>query len=322
MFGAPGHGPTAWLVSRKVEAVAMMLRDQNAVLDIGSLIACVAVWVLGRRWGARLRGGTVGPILAGTLLFLVTPSLISGSNRIDTRLAPCIPLLAFALQDWRPVNARRRRAVAVAGILLLGARFAITTASFVGYRHRYDQELAALDHVRSGARVLNLTVSDCGLGSWRDTRIEHLANLATPIRQAWVNAQWSVSGLQLLDVRYRPSPDFYKDPSQRIWPEDCIDHHQPLALRARHGLLETMPFLPLDEVDYLWLIGGRLPSGYRDTRLHRIWATTTSELYLVRPRPRFASRRAMGRRRAGMAEGVGFEPTVGVNPRRFSRPLP
>ena len=25
---------------------------------------------------------------------------------------------------------------------------------------------------------------------------------------------------------------------------------------------------------------------------------------------------------AGVADGVGFEPTVGVNPRRFSRPLP
>ena len=27
-------------------------------------------------------------------------------------------------------------------------------------------------------------------------------------------------------------------------------------------------------------------------------------------------------RRVSLADGVGFEPTVGVNPRRFSRPLP
>jgi hypothetical protein len=43
-----------------------------------------------------------------------------------------------------------------------------------------------------------------------------------------------------------------------------------------------------------------------------------------RRRPDFIERRSkrVSRTILKMADGVGFEPTVGANPRRFSRPLP
>lgn len=281
--GAADHGPTQWLLYRKGQAVLMMLRDQDVVLDVGSVAACIAVWVLGWRWKARLGPGAAGAVLTVIAILIATPSLIDGSDRIDTRLAPLIPMLAFALQDWSDVTPHRRRAVTIAGFALLALRFGVTTASFVHYDQRYRQELAALDHIRPGARVLNLTELDCGVSGWRAHRLEHLANLATLRRHAWVNAHWSIDGLQLLAVRYRPSTDYYSDPSQLIWQPHCIDTAQAFADRDRHTLLEAMQRLPLAKVDYVWLISARLPTAYRNPRLKRVWSDDISELYETVP---------------------------------------
>lgn len=282
MTGARGGGPTAWLLDRKLDAVVTMLRDQDMALDVGSVFCCALVTIVGFRSGARLRGGAAGMVLGLIALFIVTPSLISGSNRIDTRLAPVIALLALALLDWSAVERRRRRAVLLTGVALLAARFSVTVVSFERYRQRYALEMQALPHIPTGARVLNLARVDCGWRGWRSQRLEHLGSLATTTRRAWVNAHWSIDGLQLLEVKYRASPAYASDPSQLVWPAHCIDPSVPFAARDHHTLLESMPRLPLGRVDYLWLIGERLPAGYRDTRLERIWHDDISELYRTR----------------------------------------
>lgn len=283
LFGASGTGATHWLAARKGDALAMMLRDQNRILDLASVVAALLVALAGWLWGARLRGGALAAVLFVIVLLVATPSMVSGSDRLDTRLGPLIPMLVFAAQDWSRVDARRRRMVTAAGFALLALRFAVTTASFIGYGERYNRELAALDHVPQGARILNLTRVNCVDAGWRSERLEHLANLATPLRGAWVNAHWSIDGLQLLQVRYRPSADYAQDPSQLVWPARCIDFSQPFASRSRHTLVETIPTLPLDKVDYLWLVGERLPPSARDPRWRLIWADDISELYATRP---------------------------------------
>lgn len=281
-IGVGDGGHLVWLPYRKFDAILMMLRDQNVAFDVGSVVACGVVWLLGHRWGARLRGGAAGPVIVTIALLVLTPSLIGGSDQIDTRLAPLVPMLAFALQDWSGVAPARRRGVAIAGAVLLGLRFATTTASFVAYDDRYGRELAALDHVARGTRVLNLSWDDCGIAGWRSARTEHLANLATLRRGAWVNAHWSIGGLQLLEVRYRPSTAYDRDPSQLIWPAHCVQVERAFADRDSHMLMETMPRLPLGRVDYLWLVGAKLPPTYRDPRLRRVWSDDASELYATR----------------------------------------
>lgn len=279
LLGRSDGGATLWLPGRKTDAILTMLRDQNALLDVGSVIACAVVWVLGQMWGARTRRGAAGAVIVMIALFLATPSLISGSDRIDTRLAPLIPMLAFALQDWSRVAPRRRRAILALGFALLALRFGVTSASFAGYQQRYTRELAALDHVPRGARILNLVQIDCGYSGWRTQRLEHLANLATPLKGAWVNAHWSVSGVQLLDVTYRPSPAFYRDPSQLLWPAHCFPPGSSYAARERHTLAETLPHLPLGKVDYLWLINDQLSANTQDPRLRLVWHDDISALY-------------------------------------------
>lgn len=285
LIGDSTSGAMRWIAARKVEAVLEVVRDQNVFLDIGTVAGALAVFVLGLFWGARPRDGSLGLVILMAILFFAAPSLIAGTDRIDTRLAPIMFMLALALQDWSTVSAGRRRWIMRAGIALLAVRMLATTLSFIAYDRSYDRELAALDHVAPGARVLNLSLVDCRLSGWRTQRLEHLSNLATPLRQAWVNSHWTVSGVHSLQIKYRPSETYYRDASHFIWPAACIHYFRPFAERERHDLVETLPTLPLDKVDYLWVIGDKIPAGTPDARLERIWASDISELYRIRRGP-------------------------------------
>jgi hypothetical protein len=281
-FGQAGSGRTVWLLQRKPEAVLMMLRDQNIVLDIASVALALGVLGIGRYWGARIRGGAAGPVVMMVALLLFVPSILTTADQIDTRIAPIIPILALALQDWSEVGFGRRRAIALAGALLLVVRLGVTTAGFIGYERSYASELTALDHVRPGARILNFTSVGCKLSDWNTHRLEHLSNLATPLRDAWVNSHWVIDGVNLIQVRYRPSESYYRDPSEIVFPGRCIDFRTPIDKRSRRTIAETLRRAPINRVDYVWLINEHLPADYAGPALEKRWSNGNSELYAVR----------------------------------------
>ncbi|KTF67376.1 hypothetical protein ATB93_17930 [Sphingomonas sp. WG] len=279
-FAPRAGGSTRWDFLDKLDAIATALQDQSQLLDIGTVGAALLVFLTGRFWGARLRAGNRALVLGTLLLFFAAPSILSGATRIDGRLVPFVPLLALGLQDWRSVTPTRRRWVSILGWTLLVLRFSVTTVSFADYAREYHRELAALEHVRPGSRVLNLSLMPCKGDRWRRGRTEHLANLATLFRQAWVNAHWTNGAVHLLQVRYRPR-GYWQDPSQMVTVPPCVDPAIPFEARSRHGIAETLPRLPLDQVDYLWLIDVPLPPGPRDPRLVPVWQSNDSALYAI-----------------------------------------
>lgn len=279
LFGDSSGGATRWVLQRKLDGLMMPVRDQNILLDIGTVLATIAVLITGWRAGARMRAP--GAVAALALLFVAAPALLSGVAHIDSRLVPVLAMLALALQDWSAVLPGLRRGVMIAGLALFAVRLAVTTTAFAGYGASYASELKALDHIGQGSRVLALTEVDCGLAGWREARLDHVSNLASVYRDAWVNSHWAAEGVQLLHVRYRPSNDYYVDPSEFVWPERCVDKAKPFAARPRHTVAETLPRLPVSGVDYVWLIGVRAPAGFADPRLTRIWSNGTSELFAV-----------------------------------------
>lgn len=277
--GGEKGGKTVWDFPGKIDAAFNMLRDQNMVFDLASLGAAFAVLLYGRLRGARLaRGGRLA-VWVSFALFLAAPYQLSGTANVDARLIAHAMMLALALQDWSHVQRLPRAWAAGVGALLLVLRFGVTTASFVGYGQRYQRELQALDHVARGSRVLNLTFTDCGLRGWRNPRTTHLANLVTLERDAWVNAHWAVKSVHLLESRYAPT-GYATDPSQLVSPSDCVGPTG--AGRYRHTIAQLLPTLPLDQVDYLWLIGVQLPPGVHDPRLVPIWRSSDSALYAIR----------------------------------------
>ncbi len=282
LLSASGSGPTTFPVLRKFRAIIETVHDQNAMLDISTVIACLAVLAFGFYRGARYSNGSAGPVIATTVLFFIAPGRLAGTDFVDLRIAPYALLLALALLDWGRVGRRTRRWVLLGGAVLLTARLAVTTASFVDYQRSFGSELTALQKVRPGARVMNLSLIDCDLAGWRSPRTEHLANLVTPIRGGWTNAHWALPNVHMLQIRFAPG-DYARDPSHLVRPDHCIDYTVPFENRTRHGLAETMRHLPLQDVDYLWLVGLQLPQGARDHRLIRIWQNDKSELYAIRP---------------------------------------
>ncbi len=280
LFGNSSGGATRWVLERKLDGLMMPVRDQYILLDIGTVLLTIAVLATGFRAGAKLR--EAGAVVALALLFVVTPALLSGVAHVDSRLVPVLAMLAIALQDWSAVLPGLRRAVMVAGLGLFAVRLAVTTTAFAGYNASYRSELTVMPHIAPGSRVLALTQIECGLAGWREARLDHISNLASLYRDAWVNSHWAAEGVQLLQVRYRPSNEYYVDPSEFVWPERCIEMAKPFEARSRHTLAETLPRLPVERVDYVWLLGVHTPAGFADPRLTRIWSNGRSALYAVR----------------------------------------
>ncbi len=271
-------GKNAINFKAKLNLLVMLLRDQNFLLDVGTLIAAVAVFVIGWRHGARPHRAVVPAILLLIVLFVAIPNSLSSSEYADERLLPLIPMLAFATQDWSRVDVRLARLVAISGMVLLVVRLGFTTAGFIAYDARYSAEIAALDVVPDHSRVLILNAQDCNARlNWRSDRLGHLGDLAIVYRRSWTNSEWDIDGIHLLRVLYRPSKVFYHDPSQYVWPATCgnVAKHRPT-------MQDALPGIPFGGIDYLWLLNASLPPGYSNSRLSVRWQRGGSTLYAVR----------------------------------------
>ena len=263
----------------KLNALVMLLRDQNRLLDQGSLLAAVAVFTIGWWKGARPHRAVGAALLGLVVLFVVTPSSLSGSSFADERLLPLIPILAFATQDWSRVTPRLARLVLASGLLLFVLRLGFTFAGFVAYDARYSAELAALQEIPDHSRVLVLNGVYCSARDhWRPDRLGHLGDLAIVYRRSWTNSEWDVDGAHLLQIRYRPSLVFYDDPSQYVWETACRD-----VAEGRRDMHDVLPTIPYGGIDYLWLIDAALPAGTSDPRLVLRWKDDISALYAVTP---------------------------------------
>ncbi|NPD65202.1 hypothetical protein HN018_00900 [Lichenicola cladoniae] len=272
-------GTNRYSIPAKFNALVMLLRDQNLLLDIGTLGLALAVFVVGWKRGARPNRAVVPALLGLILLFIITPGVLGGSNYADERLLPLIPMLAFAAQDWSGVDPRLSRLVALSGLCVLFIRLAVTSVGFASYDTRFASELRALQQLPLHSRVIVLETRDCSaLRNWRGNRLDHLGELAIVFRRSWTNSEWDVDGGHLLQIRYRPSQSFYDDPSEYVWPTGCGG-----TARKHPTIQNALAAIPFDGIDYLWLIDAALPPGYSNSRLTVRWTEGGSSLYAVRP---------------------------------------
>lgn len=275
-FSPETKSENIWRWDQKAWSFVLTLRDQSKLLDAGTtIIACLLVLVgplLGARW--RWRQGL--PALTVFALFLAIPSDINGSAFVDIRLLPVAAMLGLGLQDWsRARKPEWAKMVAYAGMFLLAVRLSVTAWSFSGYADDYNRQLSALTHVEPGSRVLAFVEHTCLDESWRNTRRDHLASLASLYRQAWVNDNWAVPGLHMVVPRFRPGRNFTADPSEFVWSRRC-------AGGWRRTVDNALKFAPIERVDYVWLIDTGLPSR-GDPRLQLVWQEGRSLLFKVRP---------------------------------------
>jgi hypothetical protein len=208
------------------------------------------------------------------LVYLLLPRIVFGSAYADMRLVPyliAVAVIAIRLRDAAgPAFARR---LAWLGLLFVALRIGGNTISFWILDRTYDRELAALDHVPEGARLVSFVGTRCGQ-PWRMSRLEHLPAIAIVRRRAYSNDQWSMAGAQLLRTIYRQAGGYEHDASQMVTEKRC-------KYEVWRSIDQSLAGFPRDAFDYVWLIQ---PPPY-DPRLTKglqpIWRSGTSVLYRV-----------------------------------------
>ncbi|TVV75646.1 hypothetical protein [Sphingomonas solaris] len=263
----------------KLAYFAASLRDRWFAFDVGSvlLLTGLILAALFRRGGLRFQHMLALAALILFIAYLLLPRILLGSAYADMRLIPYV--LAIAVIAIRPREDARRIApvLAVAALAFFGVRTAATTVNFIGYDRAYSRQLAALDVVPPGSRILVLVSLQCQ-GSWVTTRMDHLGSQAIVRRDAFVNGQWVMPGAQLLQVTYKAAGRFATDPSQLLRPLACRGHGEPI-------FEDTLKNFPRAAFDYFWLIDMPPERWPHEPDLIPVWHGARGVLYRVRHDP-------------------------------------
>lgn len=256
-----------------------VLRDRWLSWDLAAtalLVALVGGAII-QIGGLRLAPRAAWPALALFALFLLAPLQLNGSTFVNTRIAPYALALAVVAIDASALSVSRRAALAIAAALFCTLRLGGNMVSVGLYNASFTRELAALDHVPSGARVLALTEMPCQkwYNKWGEPRLEHLAGMATVRRDAFVNVLWDIKGLHLLTNHMGKAGWFRSDPSELV---SSVDHC-PFYSTPKSQLASA----PLGVFTHLWMIG--VPPAQRpsDARFTPVWTNGSSILYHIRP---------------------------------------
>ncbi|HTU10108.1 MAG TPA: hypothetical protein VMG08_04340 [Allosphingosinicella sp.] len=261
--------------TRKWEWVTNALRDRWKAFDLTSL-GLAATVILGAFAVPRITYSR--NLLASTLfliaVFILLPRIVFGSAYADMRLAPYLFAIALvAIRVPQRVDKRLVQALGIAGLAFFLVRTGGTTVSMYLYDQRYDRELAALDHVPRGARMVSFVGRPC-VETWAMTRLLHLPALAITRRHAFSNDQWTMAGAQLLNVRYRAGWPYIRDPTMVVTARRC-------PREFWRSLDTSLATFPRDAFDYVWLIDPPAHDPYLTTGLIEVWRDGTSVLYRV-----------------------------------------
>ncbi|WP_076068827.1 hypothetical protein [Sphingomonas montana] len=262
--GAVAGTTGGYAVMWKLGWLVAALRDDNRQFDM----ACVSLFIALLGMGVARIGFRYDRTLGLAALFLfaayaVLPRVLLGSAYADMRMAPYA--LAVAAVALRPVGDARwwRPALAIAALLFLLVRLTGHTLHYARLDRAYDEQLAAIDHLPVGARVMVLVNLPCE-GTWSYSRMDHLGSIAIGRKQAFVNGQWAMAGAQLLTIRNPHVGRFGGDPTQMLRPLRCRRRGEPV-------FRDTLVNFPRAAYDYLWLIDMPRSGWVRYPDLMPVW---------------------------------------------------
>lgn len=266
-------------ITAKINYLLYSLRDRWRWLDIPSMLLVLGliVWALrSRRFGFSRNLAASGLFLL--IFYLLLPQKIFGSSYADMRLLPYT--IAIFLLAIRPKA--RMPGLAAVGLLFVALRMGAETISFGLYGQAFDRELAALDHVPRGAKMISLIGTPCR-GEWTMARFDHLSGMAVVRREAFSNDQWSVAGAQLDRSAYMEAGAYRKDPSQIVRLHDCPVNRWPT-------IDSSLRNFPRAAFDYLWLINPPAFDRSLVKGMVPVWSNGRSILFRIADRTQPVSR--------------------------------
>jgi hypothetical protein len=247
-----------WLLS--------ILKERWETWDKAGAILLMALPVLALvRLGFKFRHGMALATIFLILIFVLLPRIVFGSAYADMRLTPflvAVAVLGITPNGW--VERRLSGAIAVLALLFFVTRIAVTSWTFADLDRAWQGQLAALQHVPAGSRVLVQAFVPCNR-AWRTNRMEHVGSMAIARRDAFTNDQWAMPGAQLIKVEYQEGAPFILDPSQIMRPHPrCRGYYEmvlPLFLQK----------LPPRGFDFVWFVDLPRPLWPDDGRLTPVW---------------------------------------------------
>ncbi len=286
MATLPSHGTpglTGWFVWPELAKWLLALfRDRWLALDLvaaGIFYAVILAAVL-RRGGVRLRPALAVPALAMLALFFAAPQGVNGATFVNDRVVPyALALLALAI-DASGATGRQRRRWAVAATAFFVIRMGTTTASLAAYAASWEGNLEAVTHIPSDSRVVAFSRVPCvhDVDNWRSPRLYHLPSLALIRKNAFVNSEWQVDGLQLLRVKYPAARPFDSDPSEMV----TVGCDMVGTLRYPASLATV----PRQAFDYVWLLDIPRAQWPAEPDLQLVWSRDDAALYRIVHAPR------------------------------------
>ena len=244
---ASGGKTVGWFTWHfKLEYFERALRDRWHWFDVASLAIIVALplFALVHRRLVLSRNLAFSGL---TLLacFILLPRVIFGSAYADMRLVPyMLAIFVLAIRFKAETVYPLARTLALAGLAFLLVRTAGTTISLAMAATHQREQLAVIDSVPKGARVVSLVWSPCR--GWANRRSDHLPSMVIVRRDGFGNDQWPLAGSSLLTTSYPEAGWFKGDPSGVVRTEGCRREGVPIELSLRA--------IPRDAFDYLWLI--------------------------------------------------------------------
>jgi hypothetical protein len=227
----------------------------------------------------RLTKVSMGLAVAAGLLFfafLFSPAGIAGGGSVGDRLATPLALVAATALTWRIDLHNVLRTALVAAIstglaLIALGRFAYTAVAFQDYNQQMARNVALIETMPEGARVIVLVVDFLRSGR---PAMTYLPNIAVVRRDAFSNMQWEeIAGHPLVLKYWWEGPPVSGDEGRII---DYDEQGRPTGMLRRVILSE-----PLERFDYIWIVNSNLAEPPDLPQLELVDQTDRTALYRI-----------------------------------------
>jgi hypothetical protein len=241
------------ILRSKLVSLLTILREQYQYWDIFSSFVLLILAVATFLFGGRTLIVPISIVAALYFLaFLICPDGLFGGSFADRRLVPysaMLALLSIGVSDHILVDKRQRTQVSIVALLAViffVARIAVTTLVWHDVAGTLNAHLALLNEIPEHSRVFSLLVEPCQK-EWPRGRLDHIQQLAIPLRRSMTNGQFQEGNLNQVGVLFRERSGFDPNMGAAVHRDGC----QP---PSSFSFQSAISLFPREKFEYVWLV--------------------------------------------------------------------
>jgi hypothetical protein len=240
------------IVRSKLGSLLTILREQYQYWDVLSCFVLLVLAVAAFFFGGRILIVPISIVAAVYFLaFLFCPIGLFGGWFADRRLLPyaaILALLSIGVSDRVVADRKQRTCVSIVSFIAVAffiARMAVTTSVWHNAARNLNAHLVLLNEIPEHSRVFSLFVEPCRK-EWPRGRLDHVQQLAIPLRRSITNGQFQEGNLNQVEVLFRRQSGFDPNMGATVFNEDC---QSPFP-----SFQSAIALFPRDRFDFVWLV--------------------------------------------------------------------